>query len=105
MERNTVTLDLNEYNKLKKFKEKMEEDYTCKIEYDPYYSGDTITYITYEKAVMEVSETNKKLFEENKKLRKEINTYKRTALNKDKILNMNWWDFIQFKKTLKKTHI
>lgn len=89
MERNTVTLDLNEYNKLRKFKEKLEESYACKIEYDPYSSGDAITYITFEKAVMEVSEINKKLFEENKKLRKEINTYKKTTLNRDKILNMN----------------
>jgi len=82
MEKDTVVLNIRDYNELRDFKQYIEKNYTLKVSNFHYSRIDT--YITKDEAVKEVVD---KLNEATVKL-KEI----------DDIKNMSYWEFRKWKK-------
>jgi hypothetical protein len=91
MEKDTVLLDVEKYNELRDFKQKIEEGKTIVIISGwNYYRKD---FITTEKALEEIAEANKLLQKENEELRKP----KEITLND--IKKMSYWEFRKWRKS------
>mgnify|MGYP006291330887 CR=1 FL=1 len=102
MEKNTVILNVEDYNELRDFKKKIEEGYTYKIV--RHYWND-IEYLSTEDAVKEIHDEYLSVYKQNEELKKENQELKKDILNDNdinNILNMNWWGFKKLKKKLKK---
>lgn len=94
MEKNTVLLDVEKYNELRDFKQKIEEGKTIVIVSGwNYYNRE---FITTEKAVEQIAEANKLLQKENEDLRN-ANKPKELALND--IKKMSYWEFRKWRKS------
>lgn len=108
METNTVVLNLNDYNQLREFKEKMEEGNTYKLP-QPYVYGNgqyfmgqsypSTTYITTDEVVTELLEKNKQLSAINDGLANDRNRLKfeNDSIN-SKFAKMSIWEFMRWKK-------
>jgi hypothetical protein len=94
MQKDTVLLDIEKYNELRDFKQKIEEGKTIIIVsgWDHY----TKKFITTEKAVEEIAEANKLLQKENEYLRKAEETNKVTL---NEIKKMSYWEFRKWRKS------
>lgn len=91
MEKDTVLLDVEKYNELRDFKQKIEEGKTLVITSGwNYYQQ---SFITTEKALIEIAEANKLLQKENEELRKP----KEITLND--IKKMSYWEFRKWRKS------
>jgi len=91
MEKDTVLLDVEKYNELRDFKQKIEEGKTLVIISGwNFYRKD---FITTEKALEEIAAENKLLQKENEELRKS----KEIKLND--IKKMSYWEFHKWRKS------
>jgi len=91
MEKDTVLLDVEKYNELRDFKQKIEEGKTLVIISGwNFYRKD---FITTEKALEEIAAENKLLQKENEELRKS----KEIKLND--IKKMSYWEFRKWRKS------
>jgi hypothetical protein len=106
MDTNTVVLNLNDYNQLREFKEKMEEGHTYKLTQPSTsiftYMGtcySPTTYVTTDLAVIELLERNKDLSEINERLSAECYMLKSQNRQLTKIKEMSIWEFIKWRKT------
>jgi hypothetical protein len=91
MEKDTVLLDVEKYNELRDFKQKIEEGKTLVIALGwNYYRQE---FITTEKAVEEIAAANKLLKKEIEELRKP----KEIILND--IKKMSYWEFRKWRKS------
>lgn len=100
MEKNTVLLDVKTYNVLRDFKQKIEEDYTIKINRG--WNSDEQTYITTSQTVKEIAEINKQI---GKQLEEQIENYpnnyaKISSLKKtiENIQQMSLFQFLRWKR-------
>ena len=94
MEKDTVLLDVEKYNELRDFKQKIEEGKTiCIITGNWSYSK---TFITTDDAIKSIVETNKELGKEIERL-KNINNPKEVTLND--IKKMSYWEFRKWRKS------
>jgi hypothetical protein len=91
MQKDTVLLGVEEYNSLRDFKQKIEEGKTMVINSE--WSYGYKHFITTEKAVIEIAESNKILQKENEKLR----NLKDTILND--IKKMSYWEWRKWRKS------
>jgi len=69
MDKNTILLDLIDYNRLRDFRSKIEDGYSIKIRGGCSY----FTILTTEEAIKEIADENKKLYEINKELQDKLN--------------------------------
>ena len=102
MDKDTVILSVEDYNRLRDFRKKIEEGYTYRVTY-PYSYDDT--YISTEDAVKEIHDEYLGQYKRNKELKEEIQELKKHFLTDDdlnEILNMSWWEFRKHKRKLKK---
>ena len=113
MEKNTVLLDVEKYNELRDFKQKIEEGKTLSI-----YSGFDYckkSFITTDKAILAISDANsllqkanedliqknRKATEENKLLQKaneDLQKENNQKTNTDKLRKMSYWEFRLWKR-------
>jgi len=113
MDKNTVLLDLFEYNKLREFKEKIEENNSIKKEYW-LHGHEYVTYISTDSHIKELIEEGNKLRETTNDLEKKISHLEDDILKLNKklpipivqkdvtledIKKMSYWEFRRWKKT------
>ncbi len=94
MEKGTVLLDVEKYNELRDFKQKIEEGKTLIIYYG--WSTNSVGFITTEKAIEEIAEANNSLKKENDDLR---NASKLKGVSINDIKKMSYWEFRKWRKS------
>jgi len=94
MEKDTVLLDVEKYNELRDFKQKIEEGYTLTIASSNFYYDRR--FITTDKAVEEVVSANKELQKQIEDLR---NGNQNKELPISEIKKMSIWQFFKWRKS------
>ena len=107
MEKNTLILDLDEYNELRDFKTTIEKgNVVCKIQTNYWQkqyltTSDALDQLSTE--INSISEKNKILIDEMTLLKNEQNNKLQKAYKTeiDKLAKMNWFEFRKWKKNYK----
>ncbi len=94
MEKDTVLLDVEKYNELRDFKQKIEEGKTLNIISSSWHYSRT--FISTDEAVLRIAEINKELTTEIERL-KNIKQPKEITLND--IRKMSYWEFRKWRKS------
>jgi len=100
MERNTILLDVEEYNRLRDFKVRMEEGYAYSTtDYWCGQGGVTHTYITNDEALKKVAERNATLLKSLGETSKEMSDLKTEFILEveNSIKQRSLWSFIRIK--------
>jgi hypothetical protein len=93
MEKNTILLDLKEYDKLRDFKKNIEQNKTLKVHYcynDNYKEIYNWTILTTEEAIKEILKDNKTL--------KEALEHKKD-IDLEDVKKMSIWKFLKWRKS------
>ena len=104
MKTNTVILSIDDYNRLRDFRENIKNEkvilVTCS-DYNDEYDDDYV-FITKDKALKMAEEANISLLEEINELKEEVNKLKNTETPKeyiiDELKSMSIWQFSKWKK-------
>ena len=92
MQKNTVMLDVEKYNELRDFKQKIEEGYTFMV-----YPGFSYPYVvTTDRALEEILSINKQLQNQIEDLK--IGNFKK-ELSVSEIKRMSIWQFLKWRKS------
>lgn len=91
MEKDTILLNVETYNELRDFKKEIEHGYTYRVDFG--YWGNSITYVSTDEAIKEMSQRLETLKKENEDLK---NPDKKQP-SIDEIKAMSWWKFRKWK--------
>lgn len=83
-----VTIPVEEYYELRKFKENV-KDYGKVYRVKRSYFGETVSYMSHEKVILEITEVNKTLIENGENLQREIRDIKTFSI----------WKFLKWRKS------
>lgn len=92
--KNTVLLDVEKYNELRDFKQKIEEKYTYATKCSNYFYE--VRYITTDEAIKEIEELNKSLSKRVEDL-KSANNPKEITI--EDLKRMSYWEFRKWRKS------
>ena len=92
MDKNTILLDLIDYNRLRDFRSKIEDGYSIKIRGGCSY----FTILTTEEAIKEIADENKKLYEINKELQDKLNPPAKKELTTTQLKQMTFLQLIKW---------
>lgn len=98
MEKNTVTISLEDYNDLRDFKKEMAESSKVAIfghRYEPY----NLRFVTKDQAVIELAKEIDVLMDENSQLRQQLNYERQQLKPLNDIKKMSIWQFLKWRNT------